>query len=112
MTRSRKAFLVPALSLLIAATAISINIAPAKAASTEAWQQLADKMRKACLAKAELKSAKLTWSDLYFENQAVALIDGRWPQKHMNNQRAAMLCLYDKKTGKVEVQEFDVRLLK
>lgn len=106
MTRSSKALLAPALSLLVFATP------SANAASPDAWQQLADKMRKACLAKAALKSAKLTWSDLYFENQAVALIDGRWPQKHMNNQRAAMLCLYDKKTGKVEVQEFDVRLLK
>ncbi|MDY0884523.1 hypothetical protein ACFPL7_04115 [Dongia soli] len=110
MPRSSKAFLVPALSLVI--TALPAILISANASSTDAWQQLADKMRKACLAKAELKSAKLTWSDLYFENQAVALIDGRWPQKHMNNQRGAMLCLYDKKTGKVEVQEFDVRLLK
>lgn len=106
MTPSRKACFLPALSFLIFATS------SANAASPDAWQQLADKMRKACLAKSELKSAKLTWSDLYFENHAVALIDGRWPQKHMNNQRAAMLCLYDKKTGKAEVQEFDVRLLK
>jgi hypothetical protein len=35
------------------------------------------------------------------------LLQGRYPQKHMNNRKGRELCLYERKTGQVSVTEWD-----
>ncbi|MET1027614.1 MAG: hypothetical protein ABWY00_10630 [Dongiaceae bacterium] len=82
------------------------------ASSTEAWNDLADKVNTACIDASELKAAKVIWSNPYFETQVAAVVDGKMPQKQMKGARATILCLYDKKTGRTEIQDFDSQLLK
>ena len=59
----------------------------------------------ACRLKSGLKSAKVTdyWPD--FETLAAARVTGVYPQKPMKGRRGAMLCLYDKRAGRTEIQE-------
>lgn len=84
----------------------------AHASSDEAWAELAAKMTKACMLASDLDAAAVTWSTLDFESKTAALVTGRWKAKHMKGQKTAMLCLYDKRSGRAEVQEFDRKLLK
>lgn len=112
---SRKPFmkimsLAPAVLVLALSPIFAIDCA--QASSDEAWAELAAKMTKACVTASDLKAAKVTWSSLDFETKTTALVTGTWKPQHMKGQKAAMLCLYDKRSGRAEVQEFDVKLLK
>lgn len=99
-------------SPLVILFGFAIISSEADASSDAAWAELAAKMTKACLKASDLDAAKVTWSTLDFETKTAALVTGKWKPKHMKGQKAAMLCLYDKKTGRAEVQEFDRTLLK
>lgn len=83
-----------------------------RASSDAAWKELADRTEIACLKASEFKDPEMIWSNLDFENQSAALVAGTWPQAHMQGQTGAMLCLYDKISGKTELREFDAALLK
>jgi hypothetical protein len=97
------------LTILAASTFL---IGTAVASSDEARLELETKMSKVCIETSELDAAVITWSNLDFETKTAALVTGKWRPKHMKGQKVTMLCLYDKHTGKAEVQEFDLVLLK
>jgi hypothetical protein len=98
---------------LVVVAAVLIMVGRAASASSDAaWAELAAKMTKACVKASDLAAAKVTWSSLDFDTKTAALVTGKWKPKHMKGQKAAMLCLYDKHSGRAEVQEFDVKLLK
>jgi hypothetical protein len=97
--------------IIVAAVLVIIGHA-ASASSDAAWAELAAKMTKACVKASDLDAAKVTWSSFDFDTKTTALVTGKWKPKHMKGQRAAMLCLYDKRSGRAEAQEFDVKLLK
>nr|WP_298689889.1 hypothetical protein [uncultured Dongia sp.] len=84
----------------------------AVASSDKAWLELEAKMSEVCIKASDLDAAVITWSNLDFEAKTAALVTGKWRPKHMKGQKVTMLCLYDKHSGKAEVQEFDLILLK
>ena len=87
-------------------------VGPAVASSDKAWLELETRMSETCIKTSDLDAAVITWSNLDFETKTAALVTGKWRPKHMKGQKVTMLCLYDKHTGKAEVQEFDLMLLK
>jgi hypothetical protein len=97
-------FAVIAASMFIGGAAI--------ASSDKEWLELEAKMSEVCIKASDLDAAVITWSNLDFETKTAALVTGKWRPKHMKGQKVTMLCLYDKHTGKAEVQEFDLMLLK
>ncbi|MET1027615.1 MAG: hypothetical protein ABWY00_10635 [Dongiaceae bacterium] len=74
------------------------------ASSTDAGHDLTDKLDTACIEASDLKAAKIIWTNPYFDHQMAAIVDGVSPQKQMEGKRASVLCLYDEKTGRAEVQ--------
>ncbi|MCA3667757.1 MAG: hypothetical protein INF10_01310, partial [Methylobacterium sp.] len=72
---------------------------PAFASSPDAWEELWKKSEAACLQASSLKQAKSNVV-LDFEAVVVRVVNGRFPQPHMNNAATTVYCLYDKKTGK------------
>ena len=92
--------------VLALATVAGVALAvPATASTARSWAQLKVRVVEACRLQSGLKSARVTeyWPD--FEAHAAARVTGVYPQKHMQGRRAVMLCLYDKRTGKTEIQE-------
>ena len=43
---------------------------------------------------------------------AALIITGKWPQTRNKGEQAYMLCLFDKQTAKVEIQEIEAPLFK
>ncbi len=70
----------------------------------DAWEELWKKSEAACLKASSLKQAKSNIV-LDFEAVVVRVVNGRFPQPHMNNAMTTVYCLYDKKTGKTEIAE-------
>lgn len=82
----------------------------AQASSPDAWQQLDKTERAACLKASQLKDVKVLGKQASFDDQVgydALLLQGRYPQKHMNNRTGLELCLYHRQTGKATVTEWD-----
>jgi heat shock protein HslJ len=99
-----------ALFMLSAAMVSASAIAPAIAATPDSWARLDKASEAACLKAAGLADAKagppVRYSDKVMFDARV--IDGTWPQPHMKRAKAKMLCLYNRKNKRVEVQELAV----
>lgn len=91
-----------ALCTLAAVTALS---GVAHASSPDAWADLRKRSDKACIAKSQLKTARITGYVDTFETVTVSIVEGAWPQKHMKGAKAKFACVFDKRTGKAEAQE-------
>jgi heat shock protein HslJ len=80
---------------------------PAAAATPDAYAKLDKASEAACLKAANLTGATagppVRYSDKVMFDARV--IEGAWPQSHMKGATARMLCLYNRKTKRVEVQE-------
>jgi hypothetical protein len=83
-----------------------------RAASQEAWDALLKEAGAACQIASELESPRVVWSNPAYERQAALIVTGKWPPTHMNGDVAYMLCLFDKQTAKVEIQEIETPLFK
>jgi hypothetical protein len=83
---------------------LSCIASPTFASSPDAWEELWKKSEAACLKASSLKQAKSNVV-LDFEAVVVRVVNGRFPQPHMNNAPTTVYCLYDKKTGKTEIAE-------
>lgn len=77
---------------------------PSFASSPDAWQELWKKSEAACIKASGLKQGKSNVL-VDFEGAVMRIVEGRYPQPHMNNLPGTMYCLYDKKTGKTEISE-------
>ena len=93
----------------IAATTIGVvAFAPAAFGATPAsWMQVDKASQAACLKAAGLNDAvtgpPIRYSDRLLIDARV--VSGTWPQPHMKGAKAEMLCLYHRRTKRVEVQE-------
>ena len=79
----------------------------AQASSPDAWAKLDADSAKACIAASGLTKAKVSAST-HFSDAAgydVRVVSGIYPQKHMKGAAGKMLCLYGRKSKRVEVQE-------
>lgn len=81
--------------------------APAFAATPDSWAKLDAASEAACIKVANLSGAKVGPPIRYSDKTMVdvRVVEGAWPQPHMKGAKARMLCLYNRKTKRVEVQE-------
>lgn len=96
-----------ALTLAGAAAATILLAAPATAATPDAWAKLDKSSEAACLKAANLGGATIGPPIRYSDRTGIdaRIITGTWPQPHMKGAKAKMLCLYNRKSKRVEVQE-------
>ena len=83
-----------------------------RAASEEAWDALVKEAGAACQIASELEQPRVVWSNPGFEHNAALIVAGKWPPTRNNGAAAYMLCLFDKQTAKVEIQEIAAPLFK
>lgn len=97
----------PKISPLIGAAVAFALSAPAFSATPDAWAKVDAASQAACVNAANLSGAAagppVRYSDKLLIDARV--IEGTWPQPHMKGAKAKMLCLYNRKTKRVEVQE-------
>jgi hypothetical protein len=78
-----------------------------RASSEESWDALVREAGAACQMASELENPRVVWSNPAYEHQAALIVAGKWPQTHMKGDQGYMLCLFDKQTSKVEIQEIE-----
>jgi hypothetical protein len=83
-----------------------------RAASEEAGEALVKEASAACQIASELEQPRVVWSNPDFEHNAALIIAGKWPPTRKNGAEAYILCLFDKQSAKVEIQEIDAPLFK
>ena len=83
-----------------------------RAASEEAWDALVKEAGAACQMASELEQPRVVWSNPAFEHNAALIVAGKWPPTRNKGEQAYMLCLFDKQTAKVEIQEIEAQLFK
>jgi hypothetical protein len=83
-----------------------------RASSDEAWDALIKEASAVCQMASELENPRVVWSNPAYERQAALIVTGKWPQTHMKGKVGYMLCLYDKQSAKVEIQEIEPALFK
>jgi hypothetical protein len=104
--------------LLIAAgllTADLVAMQLVRASSDEAWDALIKEASAVCQMASELENPRVLWSNPAYERQAALIVTGKWPQTHMKSMKSKegyMLCLFDKQSAKVEIQEIEPALFK
>ena len=94
-------------SLMIACALFSSN---ALASSSQAWNEQRQQMLKACLAASQFKDAHARGKPAEFDDQvgfSALLIEGVYPQKHMQGRTGTELCLYDRKQQHAFVSEWN-----
>ena len=97
------------LSSTLIACALLISGA-AHASSSQAWNDQRQQMLKACLAASQFKDAHALGKPAEFDDQvgySALLIEGVYPQKHMNNRSGTELCLYSRQKQHAVVTEWN-----
>ena len=92
---------------LAGAAGAMLLAAPATAATPEAWMKVDRASEAACLKAANLGGATAGPPVRFSDRTGVdaRVVTGTWPQPHMKGAAAKMLCLYNRKNKRVEVQE-------
>ena len=78
------------------------------AATPDAWADYEKAVITACINASGLRNAKAAGKLVDFDDRlgiSAIVIQGRYSQKHMNNARGRVLCLFDKKTQTPYVSE-------
>lgn len=94
-------------SFLLIACALSTGVA--QASSSQAWNEYRQQMLKDCLSASQLKDAHARGKPAEFDDQvgfSALLIEGVYPQKHMQQRTGTELCLYDRQHKKAFVSEW------
>ncbi|WNW13622.1 hypothetical protein RRX38_21485 [Pseudomonas sp. DTU_2021_1001937_2_SI_NGA_ILE_001] len=97
----------PALLLL---ASLALGITQAQASTPQSWKQLDKTAQAACLKASQLKDVKTIGNSARFADTVgydALLLEGRYPQKHMNNRRGTELCLFHRQSGQASVTEWD-----
>lgn len=83
-----------------------------RAASEAASDALVKEAGATCQIASELEQPRVVWSSPAFEHNAALIVAGKWPPTRNGGAQAYMLCLFDKQTAKVELQEIEATLFK
>lgn len=75
------------------------------ASSPGAWNDLYQQTAHACLAKSELKKARIIEGPAVFSHAVLYRIKGTWPQPHMRGKVADVYCLHPYPKGTPEIVE-------
>ena len=111
--RSAASSLVAAPGLVVATLALTLAApllgSPALASSPAAWAAYDARVRAACRAVTTLVGAVERGDrlDLPGPSLSVLLIEGRYPQSHMQGQRGLELCVFEQATGRASVVAAD-----
>lgn len=102
--------------ILLISSAVSvlfIGISSASAASPASWAKVDKASEAACLKAAKLDNAAIGQPIRYSDRVLIDAreVTGNWPQPHMNGAKARMLCLYNRRTKRVEVQELPEQMM-
>ncbi|MFJ4141401.1 hypothetical protein [Pseudomonas sp. NPDC089734] len=96
--------------LIALSIALSAIVTQAHAATPQAWKALDKAMLESCLKASQLKDSQAVGSSAQFDDRvgySALLLQGRYPQKHMNNRKGTELCLYNRKSRQASVTEWD-----
>jgi hypothetical protein len=66
----------------------------------------------ACQIASELEQSRVVWGNSGYETHAALIVTGKWPPTQNQGEPAYMLCLFDKQTAKVEIQEIEAALFR
>ena len=66
----------------------------------------------ACQIASELEQSRVVWGSPGYEHHAALIVAGKWPQTRNNGEAAYMLCLFDKHTAEVQLQEIEAQLFR
>jgi hypothetical protein len=95
---------------LTAAALIALAAGSAQASSPGAWNDLRVRSDKACVAAAsELRNVRVAAYGDTFQAVTVSSLEGVYKPKHMKGARGKATCVFDKRSGRAEVQELQVR---
>jgi heat shock protein HslJ len=93
---------------VMAATSLLMIAVPSFAATPDNWAKVDAASQTACIKASGLSGAQAgpptRYSDKFLIEARV--VEGTWPQPHMKGAKARILCLYNRKSKRVEVQEF------
>jgi len=81
----------------------------AQASSDQAWNDHTTQMSHRCIAASGLKDVKAVGKPAEFDDRvgySALLLEGRYPQKHMNNRKGSELCLFNKQDKTAFVTEW------
>ena len=87
---------------------VALCAGAAQAATPESYAALEAKVSAACSKASGFDKALVSPRTIRFSDQAgvdARLVTGIYPQPHMKRAQGLMLCLYDRKSGRVEVQD-------
>lgn len=93
-------------TIILAAALLALPVAAA-ASSAASYAALDKRSAAACIKAAGLKRSRVGPVVRFPDTMLIdaRIVSGIWPQRHMNNAPATMLCLYNRKTGAVDAQE-------
>ncbi len=81
---------------------------PAAASSPDAWAEHDQKVTEACFAATGFKDPKAHTKLIMFDDSVgydALVVEGIYPQAHMNGEHGMMLCLFNKADGTAVVSE-------
>lgn len=81
----------------------------AHASSDQAWAEHDRQLLRACTQASQLKEVRALGKSAEFDDRSgysALLLQGRYPQKHMNNRKGTELCLYDRRQKSAYVTEW------
>lgn len=90
---------------LTAFTALMACIGTAAASTPEAWQELFAEAGRRCAAESGLLDAAALAQPVDLGDMVLVLVGGMWPQPHMKQAPAHLLCRYSKASGEAMVIE-------
>ena len=79
------------------------------ASSDQAWTDHDKQLLRTCIAASQLKDVRALGKSAEFDDRmaySALLLEGRFPQKHMNNRKGTELCLYDRRQKRAVVTEW------
>ena len=95
---------------LTAAALITLAAGAAQASTPGSWNDLRARSDKACIAAAqELRNVRVTAYGDTFQSVTVSSLEGVYKPRHMKGARGKAACVFDKRSGRAEVQELQVR---
>jgi len=95
---------------LTAAALLALTAGAAHASTPASWNELRVRSDKACIAGAqELRNVRVVAYGDTFQSVTVSNLEGVYKPKHMKGARGKATCVFDKRTGRAEVQELQVR---
>lgn len=79
----------------------------ASASTSESYRELEAQAAKACIAESGFGKARVSSTIRFSDDSGVdaRLVTGIYPQPHMKGAQGLMLCLYDRRTKRAEVQD-------